>query len=137
MELVTIDPDQVRSIHDVILSTEPGVIGENRGYLEGALHRVVTAQLYEGIEDIFELAAHYARAIGQGHCFADANKRTGLVTALTFLDLYGIAIERNDALEDAMVDLTTGDLALSDFATLLFSLAAWHDEGVAVPDYLK
>ncbi|WP_422648546.1 Type II toxin-antitoxin system death-on-curing family toxin [Cupriavidus sp. H18C1] len=57
----------------------------------------------------------------------DANKRTGLVTCLTFLELHGVTVQKNDDLEDAMVDLTTRDLGLSDFATLLFSLAEYAD----------
>ncbi|MEN7527955.1 type II toxin-antitoxin system death-on-curing family toxin [Cupriavidus sp. DL-D2] len=126
-EFISITPEQVREIHEVILSTEQGLSGEHQGYLEGALNRVATAQYYEGVDDLFDLAAHYARAIGEGHCFSDANKRTGLVTCLTFLELNGVVTPRNAALEDAMVDLTTGDLPLQDFATLLFSLANWYD----------
>lgn len=53
------------------------------------------------------------------------NKRTGLVTCLTFLALHGVTIERNDDLEEAMVDLTKGELPLADFAILLFSLAQY------------
>ncbi|MGN6091005.1 MAG: type II toxin-antitoxin system death-on-curing family toxin [Luteibacter jiangsuensis] len=122
-EFVSISVDQVREIHELILETEPGLPGEHAGYLEGALNRVETAQYYEGVDDLFELAAHYARAIGQGHCFADANKRTGLVTCLTFLEIHNVAIERSPDLEEMMVDLTTKELPLSDFATLLYSLA--------------
>lgn len=122
-EFVSISVDQVREIHDLILQTEPGLPGEHAGYLEGALNRVDTAQFYEGVDDLFELAAHYARAIGQGHCFSDANKRTGLVTCLTFLELHNVSVARSPDLEEMMVDLTTKELPLSDFATLLYSLA--------------
>lgn len=122
-EFISISVEQVREIHDLILSSEPGLVGEHAGYLEGALNRVETAQFYEGVDDLFDLAAHYARAIGQGHCFADANKRTGLVTCLTFLELHGVTVARDPELEDMMVDLTTKELPLSDFATLLYSLA--------------
>ncbi|SOZ62805.1 Death on curing family protein [Cupriavidus taiwanensis] len=120
---ISITPEQVHEIHDLILKTEMGLPGENAGYLEGALNRIATAQFYEGVDDLFELAAHYARAIGQGHCFNDANKRTGLVTCLTFLELHGVTVQKSADLEDAMVDLTTKVLPLTDFATLLFSLA--------------
>ena len=126
---ISITPDQVREIHDLILETGIGLAGEHNGYLEGALHRIAAAQFYEGVDDLFELAAHYARAIGQGHCFIDGNKRTGLVTCLTFLELNGVTVQKNDDLEDAMVDLTTRDLPLSDFATLLFSLADCNETG--------
>jgi|GEM_PF-6007908 len=61
--------------------------------------------------------------MGQGHCFSDANKRTGLVTCLPFLELHNVSIARSPDLEEMMVDLTTKELPLSDFATLLYSLA--------------
>ena len=122
-EFISISVEKVREIHELILQTEPALVGEHAGYLQGALNRVETAQFYEGVDDLFELAAHYARAIGQGHCFADANKRTGPVTSLTFLGLHGVAVERSPDLEEMMVDLTTKELPLSDFATLLYSLA--------------
>jgi len=41
---ISITPDQVREIHDLILETEIGLAGEHNGYLEGALHRIAAAQ---------------------------------------------------------------------------------------------
>ncbi|WP_422648547.1 Type II toxin-antitoxin system death-on-curing family toxin [Cupriavidus sp. H18C1] len=63
---ISITADQVREIHDLILETEIGLAGEHPGYLEGALHRVAAAQFYEGVDDLFELAAHYARPLAKG-----------------------------------------------------------------------
>ncbi|AMR78068.1 type II toxin-antitoxin system death-on-curing family toxin [Cupriavidus nantongensis] len=126
-EFIEISADQVRAIHDLILRTEPGRPGEIPERLEGALGRVATAQHYAGVDDIFEIAATYAQAIGHGHCFIDGNKRTGLVTCLTFLELHGITVQRSPELEEMMVDLTKKELSLSDFATLLFSLAEYTD----------
>ena len=47
---------------------------------------------YELIEDAFDLAAMYAVAIATGHCFNDANKRTGHQAMDTCLDINGIQI---------------------------------------------
>lgn len=53
--------------------------------------------------DVFDMAAAYMFHIVQNHPFLDGNKRTGLVTALAFLDLNGIDIE---APQGSLYDLT-------------------------------
>jgi death on curing protein len=68
--------DLVVDIHDEVLNP-----GELTGLaldksLEGALARVENRIAYGMIDDAFDLAAAYAVAIAQGHCFNDANKRT-------------------------------------------------------------
>jgi death-on-curing protein len=68
--------DLVVDIHDEVLNP-----GELTGLaldksLEGALARVENRIAYGLIDDVFDLAAAYAVAIAQGHCFNDANKRT-------------------------------------------------------------
>lgn len=42
-----------------------------------------------GVTDFFDLAASYAHAIIQGHPFVDGNKRTGILSAIVFLELNG------------------------------------------------
>ncbi len=44
-------------------------------------------------KDLFEMAAAYLFHIVQNHPLVDGNKRTGLVTALTFLDFNGVQID--------------------------------------------
>jgi death-on-curing protein len=68
--------DLVVDIHDEVLNP-----GELTGLaldksLEGALARVENRIAYGLIDDVFDLAAAYAVAIAQGHCFNDAKKRT-------------------------------------------------------------
>jgi len=65
----------------------------------------------------------YAVALARGHVFNDANKRTALGTALTYLSLQGIDMPRDDLLEEMMVDVAEGNLAQADLAELLYSLA--------------
>ena len=65
--------DLVVDIHDEVLNP-----GELTGLaldksLEGALARVENRIAYGLIDDVFDLAAAYAVAIAQGHCFNDAN----------------------------------------------------------------
>lgn len=70
--------------------------------------------------DIYEMAAAYAFHIGKNHPFIDGNKRTALVSALVFLDLNGISISDSQGkLYDAMLDLSTGKLNKSEFASIL------------------
>lgn len=125
-----IDVDKVIEIHDAILSSEEGLKGDyGIGALEGALARVDNLLRYgdvndEYLDDIFVIAAMYAVALARGHVFNDANRRTALVTALTYLSIQGIDLPRSDELEDMMVDVASGDLEVKDFSELLFSLAA-------------
>jgi death-on-curing protein len=119
-----IDAAKVIEIHDLILSEEPGLQGDyGVGPLEGALARIDARIHYEGLDDIYEIAAMYAVALARGHVFNDANKRTALVTALTYLALQGVDIPRSDILEDIMVDVAEGGLGQEDLAELLYSLA--------------
>ncbi len=70
--------------------------------------------------DIYEMAAAYAFHIGKNHPFIDGNKRTALVSALVFLELNGISISDSQGkLYDAMLDLSTGKLNKSEFASIL------------------
>ena len=85
-------PELVEAIHDAVLNT-----GELQGRalnksLERALARVDNRLAYGMIEDAFALAAAYAIAIAQGHCFNDANKRAAHQSMDVCLDLNGIQI---------------------------------------------
>ncbi|MGN7981296.1 type II toxin-antitoxin system death-on-curing family toxin [Burkholderia sp. 22313] len=46
---------------------------------------IVSTIHYAGLDDVFGIAATYAVAIARGHVFNDANKRTGLTCALTYM----------------------------------------------------
>jgi death-on-curing protein len=88
MQLLTIDI--VIAIHDTVLNE-----GELAGLaldksLEGALARVDNRLAYGMIGDAYDLAAAYAIAIAQGHCFNDANKRTAHQCMDVCLDLNGV-----------------------------------------------
>ena len=58
--------------------------------LDGALARVENRLAFDLINDPFDLAAAYAAAIAQGHCFNDGNKRTAFDAMNFCLELHGI-----------------------------------------------
>ncbi len=82
----------VEAIHDTVLN--PGELPGRAldKSLEGALARVENRLAYGLIEDTFDLAAAYAIAIAQGHCFNDGNKRTAHQSMDVCLDLNSIQI---------------------------------------------
>ncbi|AUH63022.1 type II toxin-antitoxin system death-on-curing family toxin [Paracoccus zhejiangensis] len=77
----------VELIHDAVLN--PGELAglARDKSLDGALARVENRLAYGMIGDIFDLAAAYAMALAQGHCFNDANKRTAYRVMLVVLDM--------------------------------------------------
>lgn len=92
MTLILLSAELVEGIHDAILN--PGELtGRARDKsLEGALARVDNRLTFGMIEDAFDLAAAYAVAILQGHCFNDGNKRTAHQSMDVCLDLNGVQI---------------------------------------------
>ena len=64
----------------------------------------------------------YAVAIARGHVFNDANKRTALVSALTYLETEGVSLGRSPQLEDIMVDVAQGLVSEQELADILYSL---------------
>lgn len=74
----------------------------------------------------------YAVAIARGHIFNDANKRTALVAALTYLKLQEINVERDARLEDFMVEVAKGAIDVQEFANILAGIALGFDDFDAV-----
>lgn len=92
MSFRLLSPELVEAIHDRVLN--PGELAGRAGNksLDSALARVDNRLAYGLIEDVFDLAAAYAVAIAQGHCFNDANKRTAHQSMDVCLDLNGVEI---------------------------------------------
>lgn len=124
MDIIQFPVQRVIEINAFILTSSPGLKGcADKGKLEGALGRIDYAIIYNGLDDIFEIAAKYAASIGFSHAFSDANKRTGLAVCLEYLSLndYEI-IDDNDLLADAMVGLVTREINEKQFADILYGL---------------
>lgn len=123
MEIICFPFERVVEINTFILETEPGMKGTiDIPKLQGALGRIDNAIVYEGLDDVFEIAAKYTASIAIAHALPDANKRTGLVVALEYLSLndYELLID-NDLIADAVKDLVIGKINESDFADVLYA----------------
>jgi len=122
----TIDAAFVVTVHDEIIEETgglPGFASGGLGGVESALQRVSNHMLYAGLADVFGAAAMYAEAIARGHVFNDANKRTALTCALTYLQRQGIGVKRHPVLEDMTVELASGKVDRELFAWMLWRLA--------------
>ena len=87
--------DDVLDLHAAQLELYGGGAGlRDRGLLESAVAQPQTSIGGAFVHDgLFAMAAAYLFHIVSNHPFVDGNKRTGLLAALVFLDLNGIAIE--------------------------------------------
>lgn len=118
MKFLTVD--DIIIIHDQILKVTTGLPGlcPDKS-LESALERIEFSIFYEGISDIFDIAALYAFALAQGHVFNDANKRTALIATYDFLEINGYDL-------DALVDETTEIMvAIANKELTSDVMAAW------------
>lgn len=124
MSWVLLPPDLVIAIHDAVLNP-----GELQGLaldksLDGALARVDHRIGYGMVGDVFDLAAAYAEAISQGHCFNDANKRTAFRVMHLCLHLNGESIPMDVGdIGPRIIALAQGKLSAEDLAGWLRDVA--------------
>ena len=120
MSFILLSVDHIIAIHDEVLepSELQGIAGDKS--LEGALSRVDNRLKYGLIDDIYSLAACYATAISQAHCFNDGNKRTAFQVMDLILDLNGINVIWDvEAVGQKMVLLSQSKLDEADLAQWL------------------
>lgn len=107
-------------IHDRQIARHGGAPGiRDRALLEAAMARPRNLWAYDA-PGLDHLAAAYGFGISRAHAFVDGNKRTAIVTALTFLRLNG-QLMRPDPLEGLRMveDLAAGHISQPDFAAWL------------------
>ncbi|MCU8086285.1 type II toxin-antitoxin system death-on-curing family toxin [Shewanella sp. SM21] len=123
MDIICFPFERVVEINELILSTEPGMKGVvDIPKLQGALSRIDNAIVYQGLDDVFEIAAKYTACIAVSHACPDANKRTGLAVALEYLSLNDYEItEDNELLANAVRDLVLQEITETDFADILYA----------------
>ena len=113
--------DDVVAIHDYVLDDHElqGLACDK--FLDGVLGRVENRLKYYGlITDVFELAASYAAAISQAHCFNDGNKRTAFQVMDVVLDLNGVQMTWDtEVIGQKMVLLAQSKLDDAGFADWL------------------
>ncbi|MCD1125892.1 type II toxin-antitoxin system death-on-curing family toxin [Jinshanibacter sp. LJY008] len=122
--MIWVSAQEVIAFHDRILQRLPGVAGmPDPGRAEALIYRVQNRTHYEGVTDVFELAATYWVAIARGHIFNDGNKRTAFFVTMTFLYRNDIKIRDNDdTLENLTVEAATGDKSVNQLAQHLREL---------------
>lgn len=119
-EPVWLDRELVLALYEDIVVVSGGARGvRDAGLLESALGRPIHRYLYEGCDDLVELAATYAVAFSGSHPFIDGNKRVAFVAMGQFLDDNGLMLVATD--EEA----TAAMLALASGAWDLVDLTAW------------
>jgi death-on-curing protein len=120
MSFLLLSGDHIIAIHDEVIELNElqGMVGDKS--LEDALSRVENRLTYGLIDDIYPLAASYATAISQAHCFNDGNKRTAFQVLDIVLDLNGIhVIWDGEAVGQKIVLLSQSKLDEADFAQWL------------------
>ena len=123
MKVINFPFERVIEINAFILETEPGMKGSaDVAKLQGALGRIDNAIVYEGLDDVFEIAAKYTACIAVSHALPDANKRTGLAVALEYLSLNDYELtQENELLANAVRDLVVETITEETFADILYA----------------
>jgi len=122
MKLLTLE--QLLQLHVLVISTTGGSDGlRDLGRLQAAIatqtQNVFGEELYRSLE---EKAAALLRGIVADHPFVDGNKRTAMLTALTFLEINGAAFNAvQGELEDFAVKVATEHLDIPTIAMWLKS----------------
>lgn len=108
----------VELLHAESLADHGGLPGlRDEGLFESALARPRNLSAYEGVEDVFELAACYGVALAKNHPFDDGNKRVGFIAALTFALLNGwLVVSDQGEAAAAMLAVAASELDQPGFA---------------------
>ncbi len=97
----------------------------DQGLLLSALARAENIYAYEAEADVFRLAAAYCAGVVKNHPFIDGNKRTGVLSAIAFLELNGVEPEFEEAMIVTMVyGLAASEVTEDEFAAWLRAAAA-------------
>jgi death-on-curing protein len=124
-EFLTVD--DVVELHAGQLARYGGAAGlRDEALLESAVAQPQASFGGEWLHpDLWMMAAAYLFHLVQNHPFVDANKRTGLLSALVFLALNGIVLDQaTPALYDLTVAVADGRLDKPAIAAALRQLAA-------------
>ena len=119
-EPIFISHEVVLDIHRASLERHGGMDGlREPGLLDSALMQPEAAYYY-GQGDLAAIAAAYAFHIAQNQPFLDGNKRTAMGSALLFLKVNGVDVDKYDdaILYDAMIGIAEKRLDKAGLATM-------------------
>ncbi len=105
------------SIHTTMISRYGGPSGvRDLGLLESAITQPQLCIYGEEIyPTVLEKASAYIFFIIKNHPFMDGNKRTGLVSALEFLERHGITIDENyETLYQFAIDIASSEIQIPE-----------------------
>jgi death on curing protein len=92
-----LDSQDIIDLHELALERYGGLTGIDKGCVEAKAHLPQEGfGDYEYYPDLITKATVYLYFITIGHCFNDGNKRTGYLSASTFLNLNGYMISVSD-----------------------------------------
>ena len=117
--------DDVLKIHERELARYGGLAGlRDQHLIESAMAQPQASFGGEYLhEDLFAMASAYLFHIVKNHAFLDGNKRTGLISALTFLGLNGHFISSpSPLLYEATMRVAEGKLGKAELAELFRQL---------------
>ena len=117
-----INLEQLLALHVLVIQRFGGATGvRDIGRLEAVL--ATQTQAVFGIElyvTVYDKAAAILRGVIADHPFSDGNKRTGTLTALTFLEINGYTITaKKGEIEDFAVSVATDHLTVETIAQWL------------------
>lgn len=120
-----VSSQEVIEFHDRLVARDGGVTGmADPGRADAIIHRVLNMHYYEGVTDVYDLAAVYLVAIARGHIFNDANKRTALFVAQVFLKRNG-------------VNIISSHISFCEMQTIAINAATGEYTWKMVSDHLK
>ncbi len=111
----------ILALHDRLLVFHDGAEGlRDEGLLLSALARPKHLAAYGRDSDVIDIAAAYTFGIVKNHPFMDANKRTGFVAGILFLERNGYIFSApQDVAAAAVLDLAAGVIDESGYAEFL------------------
>ena len=121
--------DDVLEMHGQQLERYGGSPGlRDQGLLESALAQPMATFGGEFLhEDLFAMASAYLFHLVMDHPFVDGNKRIGLLAALVFLDINGVAIEQGtEDLYELTSSVAEGRISKDQVAERFRELAREH-----------
>lgn len=111
--------EQIDLLHDECIKETGGLAGtKDPGYVHLIADKpFMVLYSFEQYPGFFLKAACYMHSIITTHAFFDANKRTGLLCALTFLDLNNYSLDVDwEELFNITILVATNDLSLEELA---------------------
>ncbi len=120
-------PGEVIKIHDLLITHTGGAAGiRDKNLLESAVAQPQASAFGKYLHpDIFNMAAAYCFHIIKNHPFIDGNKRTGLLTAMTFLEKNEVILRVDmDHFYELIIGVATSKISKNELASFFESYSA-------------